>query len=130
MTVTEHGRAIRIYEQTITFIECFKCGLPVAVTRHQERQFDEHGLVVYCALGHQTIRRKSDLQEAEEKLMDAQSQVRRVEMERDSASHMLDAEINNRRKLEKRIHNGVCPHCQRSFVNLQRHMKGQHQKKV
>lgn len=29
------------------------------------------------------------------------------------------------RKL-KRIHNGVCPCCNRSFVNLQRHMKTKH----
>ena len=123
---TAHGRPIRVYEQSITFIECYTCGLPVAITRSQERQYDEHGLYVSCALGHQTGRRKSDLQQAKEDLREAQSQVRRVETERDGANGMLDAEIKKRRKLEKRIHNGVCPHCQRSFANLQRHMEGQH----
>lgn len=124
--MTVRGRAVRVYEQTITFIECYTCGLPVAITRSQERQYDEHGMSVTCALGHSTVRKKSDNQLLQEKLNDAQDRVRQVEFERNNASNMLDAETKKRRKLEKRIHNGVCPHCQRSFANLQRHMEGQH----
>jgi hypothetical protein len=29
-------------------------------------------------------------------------------------------------KLKQRVANGVCPCCHRSFVNLHRHMAGQH----
>ena len=41
---------------------------------------------------------------------------------------MLD-ETNRRMKAEKqlkRVHNGVCPCCNRSFQNLQKHMKTKH----
>lgn len=124
--LTAHGRTTRVYEQTITFIECYTCGLPVAVTRSQERQYDEHGLSVSCALGHHTVRRKSDNQELQEKLQQAQDRVGALETAQRNMDGLLDTERVKRTKLEKRIHNGVCPHCRRSFKNLQRHMSGQH----
>ena len=34
--------------------------------------------------------------------------------------------ISAKRRIEKRIHAGVCPCCNRSFPNLQRHMAAKH----
>lgn len=40
--------------------------------------------------------------------------------------HKIRAEKGAKTKLKKRIAKGACPCCNRHFVNLQRHIEGQH----
>jgi ssDNA-binding Zn-finger/Zn-ribbon topoisomerase 1 len=34
------------------------------------------------------------------------------------------------KRTERRVANGVCPHCHRSFVQLERHMRTKHSEEV
>ena len=54
---------------------------------------------------------------------------RRVEFERNARQSAEDSLVAMRgvnTKLKKRVAAGVCPCCQRSFINLRRHMTTQH----
>ena len=124
--IETHGRATRIYDQTVVFLACYTCGLPVAITRSQMQQYDEHGASMYCAMGHQTVRRESDNALLEKKLRQAQDSLARVETDKVNLRGLLDAEEKRARKLLKRIEAGVCPHCHRTFQNVARHVGNKH----
>ena len=111
----------------VVLLNCSVCAGPIALAPFQNESFKQNHKTFYCPIGHtQYYPAKSEADKLRDQLAEAQFQVRRTEAARDNANGLLDAETKKRRKLEKRIHNGVCPRCRRSFVNLQRHMAGQH----
>lgn len=124
--VMDGQMSTRIYENTVVFGECFTCGLPVAQTRFQRRQYDENGATMWCSQGHPTVRKESDLAKIKRQLEEAQGRVTRAETQRDNYMNLMDVEVTKRHKLEKRIQAGVCPKCHRTFQNVQRHMSSQH----
>ena len=125
---TNTGLATRIFDQTIVFKECFTCGIPIAMTVFQKRQFDEQGMTIQCVLGHGTMRRESEVQRLQRELKDTQDRLTQAETEKQSAERVVDAAIKKRQRLEKRVGAGVCLHCHRSFQNVRRHMDSQHGK--
>ena len=126
--------------RTLVFEECFTCGMPIALSEGHLRRFNEEGESIYCVSGHITVRRKSDNRQLREDLAAAQEWVTRLETavqdERketqtwknahENQGRMLEREQTKRKRLENRVHDGVCPHCRRSFQNVQRHMARQH----
>lgn len=126
LIVMDGIKTSRIYEQVVVFGDCYTCGLPIAMTRSQRRQFDEHGATMWCSQGHQTVRMESDVQKLERQLKEAQDRTTSTETQRDNYIKLLDVEVNNRRKLEKRSNAGVCSKCHRTFRNVQRHMVNKH----
>ena len=106
--------------------DCVNCGcifgVPAGFT--EQRRKDKRDF--YCPNGHS--------------MSYTESEADKLRRERDRLTQRLaqkDDEIkdleNRRRaafgqvtKLRKRIGNGVCPCCTRSFTNLQRHMKTEH----
>ena len=112
--------------QTLVFEDCFICGIAIAMTRDQRRQFNEKGLTITCVLGHRTMRRESDNQRLQRALERAQDRVTALETDRRNYQDILDVELKKRKKLESRVRDGVCPHCHRSFQNLKRHLASKH----
>ena len=106
--------------------ECFACGIPILMTKGQMRAFDNDGATITCVLGHQTIRRESEVQWLQKQLSQAQDRVSTLETEVVNQRGLLQAEAKKRKSLETRVRNGVCPHCQRSFQNVRRHIQSQH----
>jgi RNase P subunit RPR2 len=67
--------------------------------------------------GNEAIRRERDrLKQNEARLIE---EAREVEVARLKA-------VASKVRLQKRIHNGVCPCCSRSFANLRKHMATKH----
>ena len=124
--VEYRGRPHRIMEYPIVFEDCFTCGIPIAMTPAQLRQFDEKGMSIKCVLGHSTVRRETDNQRLQRELESAQSRVTRLETQVRNTEQMLDVETKARKTLVKRINAGVCPHCHRTFQQVARHMKSKH----
>jgi len=56
--------------------------------------------------------------------------IRDVRNDRDSAQRRLWAARGQITKIKKRVGNGVCPCCSRTFTNLARHMASQHSEYV
>lgn len=114
-------------------IETCWCGTVHAVPReladHAKRQRDE-GVKqdgIYCPLGHSWIfSGEGKVARLERKLREREDQLTAEIAARRAAEDQLAAAERERKRIAKRTSGGVCPCCNRSFVQLARHMKSQH----
>lgn len=109
--------------------------IPRALYQFYQRE-NEAGrkFCLYCPLGHSMI--PAGQSEADRLRDELAREKHRTEQARADAEHQRErVTLRDRRlaarkgqitKLRKRISNGVCPCCNRTFTNLQRHMSGQH----
>lgn len=97
-------------------------------------EYQENNEWWFCYKGHtQHFTGKSKEQKLKDKLATAEKQLASERKRTAWAQTDLKHEKNSNRALKgvitrtkNRIKNGVCPCCNRTFVNLERHMKGQH----
>lgn len=115
--------------------ECIQCGMVFAVPATFQRQRQGDHTTYYCPAGHGQFYKSgmSDLEQAQTQIerykklyLDERRYAAAVVEERNEAQRSLKATKGQLTKAKKRIANGVCPCCNRHFVNLERHMHGQH----
>jgi len=123
------------YTGTLEILTCGVCSIPHAIPDEMYRDRLDNGGEWYCPNGHKLHFITTEKQKLEERLAAARRQ-------RDWANTALTAARDQARaaersaraykghitRLRNRIANGVCPvpGCQRSFVNVRRHITGQH----
>ena len=100
--------------------ECCNCGMPFAMTEDfHDRRRNDHELF-YCPYGHeQYYSGKSNEEKLKERLAQEQARSMKAENKAGKISRSYS-------KMRKRIANGVCPCCNRTFQNLLSHMKTEH----
>jgi len=104
---------------TTTSIQCFTCGMQFDVPSEWNNNRRNDKTTFYCPNGHhQAYIGKTD----KEKLADKEAELARAKADLYRAN---DDKYKMGRKLD-RLKNGVCSECNRTFVNLQRHMKSKH----
>lgn len=112
---------------------CGECGILFAAPKAfwRDRRNDSRGW--YCPNGHNRVFREMEADRLKRELATAQTQLdllRQTNERKDRELHGARIQVSKARnelqRTKARVANGVCPCCQRSFVNLQRHMKGQH----
>lgn len=107
-------------------VETCWCGLGHAIPQSLAEAARKTGQGVYCPLGHEWIVGESEVDRLTKK---AARLTARLDQERQRAATLeasrnaLKGEIT---KAKKRASAGVCPCCNRSFVQLARHMKTKH----
>lgn len=120
-----HKNAIQV-EATFTVMDCARCGVLFGIPTEMETRRLQDGQSFYCPNGHS--------------LGWAPGEADKLRAERDEATAALQAERGRARQLgndlldkvqaeqrmAKRVHAGVCPLCQRTFVQLRRHMVAKH----
>lgn len=123
-----------VIEVRIVAVECGNCGIQFGLgQKHHQRLVESHDWF-WCPRGCRIhYYGKTEAEKLQEQLDAAK---RREGWARDRAQAWQDqAETAERRrraekgaktKLQKRIANGVCPCCHRSFPNLQQHISGEH----
>lgn len=126
--LTDVIRGEKVIEKIdFTLEECCACGLAFMIpTRMQKALINSHDSF-YCPNGHsQSYMGKSNAEKLQDELNILKN--KKQQEQEDLQNKWLDA-LNENSKLEKklkRIHNGVCPCCNRTFIDLQRHMKTKH----
>ena len=115
-------------------ITCANCGMVFAFDGDliDRRRRDHQNF--YCPSGHDNFfPGESDVEKLQRELKEAQLEIKRAEyrvqsaqLERKEAQQQLSATRGQMTKLKKRIANGVCPCCHRSFANLHDHMTTKH----
>lgn len=114
-------------------IQCFKCGVTFGMDEYfyQERRKDSKGF--FCPNGHEQFFCESEADRLKKQL--AAEQAKNATLTKRNEWAVKDAELSRERaeklarKLKRttnRIAKGVCPCCNRSFENLQRHMHSKH----
>ena len=128
------GETFAGYTQLVVEV-CCSCGVSFAMPEMlRTKALADHGRWFYCPNGHnQHFTGKTEAQQLSERLERERVRAARLAAERDQAEAARRAEkgratrFKNERDRERtRVSHGVCPCCNRTFKNLQRHMSGQH----
>jgi uncharacterized Zn finger protein (UPF0148 family) len=106
-------------------VQCW-CGAPMALPAHLVENARETGTALYCpATGH-TFQYKSENARLRRDLEAERSRRLAVADQLKSSERRVAALKGEATKARRRAQAGVCPCCQRSFVQLSRHMKSKH----
>lgn len=138
--MTTRTRTKNVIEVAESFVieHCCNCGMAFAMTHDFYNRRQEDGATFYCPNGHgQIYTRRKKLEEQLEKLKSElhEAKVDVAYWNREAEEQALAAIDAKRKaaaakgqltKVKKRIGNGVCPCCNRQFMNLTRHMATQH----
>lgn len=112
--------------EVLVEMNCGECGMDFAMPEWFNNRCREQGTCWSCPAGHHRVYRKSDLTKAQEDLAAERERSREIEIQKRQVEDQLGAAEREAKRLAKRVVNGVCPCCNRSFVQLTRHMKSQH----
>lgn len=108
-------------------ITCGACGISFGVPEHWRNARRNDHATFYCPNGHPRAFLGESKAERLEKLLEtANARVTHAEDQRLAAERSAAAARGQVTKIKKRVGNGVCPCCKRTFQNLHRHMAGQH----
>lgn len=134
--------SVDVWNQTTLRLErivcCHQgCGLVFAVYEQWVTDRRRDHLWFYCPNGHhQHFSGKSDIEQAREEAERLRQRSERLRehaetlrSEVQSQRHKVIAERAAKTRFKNkllRVHRGVCPECNRSFVNLKRHMECKH----
>ncbi|MES1926529.1 helix-turn-helix transcriptional regulator [Salinisphaera sp. T31B1] len=117
------------FVNSIKFVteQCCNCGMPFAMTADFKRRRLSDRKEFYCPAGHpQHYTGKSEAQKLRDELEHARRYAARQLTRASVAENQRDEARRAHRRMRKRIQNGVCPCCNRTFQNLMRHMQDQH----
>lgn len=115
------------------YFSCWSCGIPFALTKAYVDAITEGNKTFYCpnkcALGFG----KSEADKVREQLEREVERRQRANRRADENYELAQSLERSRSalrgqvtKIKKRIGRGVCPCCNRHFVNVERHMKSKH----
>lgn len=105
------------------------CGIKYALDEAFRSRRRSKGGSWYCPNGHSLSYHhaiKSEVEELEKQLAAARGNQRHTAERLESEKRRHAATKGQLTKTRKRARGGVCPCCNRSFVQLARHMKSQH----
>lgn len=115
-------------------IDCCRCGCLFAVPSSVHRRWRKDSRqFFYCPNGHQQHYTEGEIQRLEKLRQNAEHRTRMAEKREQwaredarRAEYQRRAVKGHLTRIRRRIAHGVCPCCQRSFANVQRHMASQH----
>lgn len=122
------------YIGTLYVETCIDCGICFGMDKEfRQRRLDDHKLF-YCPKGHsQYYSDKSDVEKLQDEVDGLHrkldyAETRRVDLVNrvEQLGYSIRAQKAAKTKILNRIKNGVCPCCNRSFRDLQRHFKTKH----
>jgi hypothetical protein len=100
---------------------CCSCGVAFAIPTEMDTRLRKTHAAFYCPNGHQQWYCAQTEEERLKKALAAE-ETRRV-----VAQQALAEQTERLKRIEARVSAGVCPHCNRSFQNLKRHMHTKHE---
>jgi len=106
---------------------CCECGIEFHVPKDWERERRRDHQKFCCPNGHGlSFKGESDIEKAQREAHQAQARANEEQHLRLVAERERDKAVEAKKRIEKRVSRGVCPCCNRTFQNLQRHMKSKH----
>jgi hypothetical protein len=121
------------YTTKLTSLTCGNCEIPFAMPDDMLRAAMRDGRFFWCPNGHKIHYATSENDELRKKLADEerwqkslQAQLTHEQDQRRAAERSASAYKGQTTRLKNRAAAGVCPCCNRSFVQLRRHMETKH----
>ena len=118
-------------------INCHKCNMQFAVSNafYATALQMKEDLTFYCPAGHPQVFVSGESQETKlrrerdrlkQNTAMLEDSLRHANADRDAARRSASAYKGTATRMKNRAKAGVCPCCNRTFLNLARHMKSQH----
>lgn len=128
------GNAALSLETDWAVVDCCSCGCLFAVPAGVHRRWrDDSRIWFFCPNGHRQHYTEGEIQRLRKLQENAEHRVRMAEKREQWAKEIARRAEYRRRaikgqltKARKRIANGVCPCCNRTFQNVRRHMQRKH----
>lgn len=120
---------------TQTRVQCCECGMEFYMPDSFVKMRRGDGKLFYCPAGHSQYytEKENELANLKKQNQSLQTRLSWSENAARNANQSWEAERRSHAatkgkltKTRKRIANGVCPCCHRTFVQLQRHMSSKH----
>jgi hypothetical protein len=117
------------YTETLKVVHCYcgvAVGIPSSLYGHMQKDSTNGA---YCPLGHKFFFTDSYKEMYEREVEDRKRAERRAQANRDllhAEERSHSATRGHLTRTRKRVFNGVCPCCKRSFADLGRHMHSKH----
>ena len=118
---------------SMELVICYKCAIPFCIPESRIRNLKESRDEFYCPNGHAQAYIKSTADILKEKLEKAEQEKLTLQQNSSYWKNEFDFQVKQKEKVqrklkrtEKRIANGVCPCCNRTFEDLTKHMKSKH----
>ncbi len=117
-----------LFNHTLGFFveHCCNCGIAFGMPSEFRARKLRDGGDFYCPGGHRQFYTESENTRLKKQL---EQETKRRQWAEEAKERSYKAEIATRghlTRLKKRVTNGVCPCCQRSFINLKRHIETKH----
>jgi hypothetical protein len=113
---------------TVRLIEeqCYKCSVWFGLDSGQRALLLERGGTFYCPNGHPQAYTTTEVTKLKQRVasLESWSKTQEWQLQHEKSQHA--ATKGKLTKTKNRIARGVCPCCNRTFVNLQQHIMGQH----
>lgn len=119
--MTMHTKTIEIVH-----IHCGGCGVDYGLERRYLEDHKATGDGFNCPNGCNRCYRETTADVLKKQLSRERAAHDQTRADRDHKEAQRRAEKAAKTRLKKRVAAGVCPCCKRTFVNLGRHMSGQH----
>ena len=117
------------YTGTLIITSCW-CGIKLAIPGSLYDEAHRKKTDVFCPLGHRFIYRtdttEKELEAERQRRIRVEARLAQTEDRLDVAKRQRAAARGQVTKIRNRVKNGVCPFCNRHFVNVERHMTTQH----
>lgn len=135
MGITVLNKEAFVYDSTVEFstIICCNCGVPFAMPSRLKTHYLASQENFYCPNGHPQAYVKSTetrlREQLEEQRRTAEANAQFLKDEAQAWQNQWQTQLRAKQKAERtlrRVHNGVCTCCNRSFANLAAHMKTKH----
>jgi len=108
---------------TVNLYNCCTCGTAVGLEANLERGLRENKNTWYCPNGHpQVFTGKTEADKLRDELKRKEQELSNKVIEQLTT----EAELKKTKRSLKRLHQGVCSCCNRSFANLAEHIKNEH----
>lgn len=126
---------VRLFGITCAVQECITCGIPFTVPLTVLEQHRRCGGYHHCPSGHSQGWSKDRSREGQDKRELDRLRQQQAQWDDERRELQRAADVERRRsaaargqvtKLKKRAAAGVCPCCNRTFQDLQRHMSNKH----
>ena len=118
--------AVLKFESQLSVKYCPTCSMAYAAPPRFFEEKERTGQTFYCPAGHSIWFKDNETDRLRKQLEKEKSNTEWYKGRTNNLEKQLSAQKGQTTKLKKRIANGICPCCKRSFSNLHRHMKSQH----
>lgn len=115
---------VSVYLEEVT---CYKCGVLFGLEQSHKKQLKESHDSFYCPNGHsQGYYGETEADKLRRKLESTERSLTVAKNMRDFHEKSASSQKGHKTRILNRIKKGVCPHCNRQFKNIHRHMESKH----